>query len=387
MEIIEGGGGVPWFKGGAFGEAGTGKTTTGVVLGNGIIDHFKLSGDFYFFDTEKGSEYVNALSKVGGRYGIKGTGKNLKICKSRTFSDLMAFIDEAEKRRAAFLMVDSITHVRDEIMSSMLEQVNKELERKGKNKLLKLEFHHTAKIAEMMAKLSARYLNSELHFLINGRSQNMWRMEENEETGKRDLVNIGKKMKAGNDMAYEPSLLYEMEVVRDKTGNAGARRVCTIWKDRFGLLDGMQVENPTFDFFKPYIQLLTPNAVDVVDTVSQTPLGVNDDGSDEWHRERRQRLIASENLAGLLTKEWPGASASDKWCKGEAVFKVLGTRSWAEVENTDSNKVKAACEAFAAAAAEVKKELAEREAKEAQAEAEAKAAKKGSAKKAEEVKA
>jgi hypothetical protein len=210
-------------------------------------------------------------------------------------------------------------------------------------------------------------------------------MEENEETGRKELFNIGKKMKVGNDMAYEPSLLFEMEVQRDKSGNAGARRICTIWKDRFGMLDGQQVENPTFDFFLPYIQLLTPGAVDVVDATTQTQMGVTEDGNAEWQHERRQRAIASENFFGALMLEWPGMGAQEKLARQMTCMKVLGTMSSTEIESTNSDKLKAATAALPAAVVEVKKELAEREAAEQAKEAEAKASKKAKPEKAEKV--
>jgi len=384
VEIIEFGSGVGNLKAGCYGEAGTGKTTTAVILANGIKHHFNLPGGIWFFDTESGGAYVNGLSRDGGRYGVVGTGKNIVGTRSRAFSDLMTFMKEAEKAKAACVIVDSMTHVWAEVQASMLAQINKVRAGKNQNPLMKLEFQHTAQTHEMLNRFSTFFLNSDLNIIICGRAGNIWKMEQNEDTGRNELNKVGTKMRVGSDMAYEPSLLFEMEVVRDKTG---AKRVCTIWKDRFGVLDGQQVENPTLDFFMPHLNLITRGSVNTIDATTQTPMAVGEDGNAEWDRERRQRVIACENLQGLLMKEWPGMGAQEKLARQEVVFKILGTRSWAEVENTNSDKLKAAIVALPVAVAEVRQELAEREAKEAAQEAAAKAEKKAKPAKAEKVEA
>jgi hypothetical protein len=379
LVIQEFGSGVGFFKGGCYGDAGTGKTTTAVIVANGLVHHYKLEKPIAFGDSETGAEYVNNLSKNGDpRYGVVGTGKNIVGPKPfRNLSKLIALIHWAEQH-ASVLIIDSVTHYWQELQSTYLASINKALVAKNKNPIAKLEFHHRDAINQMWKPFTDAFLNSNIHIIMCGRSANVWETDLNEETGKREFNVIGTRMKVGADTAYEPSIICQLERVYDK--DHGQYRVATITKDRFGCMDGKQIANPTFDFFLPYVNLLTPAAENKVDVETMTPVVVTEDGDAEWARERRKRTIAEENLYGLLMKDWPGMSANDKLAKQEVLWKLLETRSWTEVQSTNSDKIEAAILCFPDVAAEVKAELAKAAAAEAEAEAKAKEDKKGAKK-------
>lgn len=385
LDIQEFGSGVGFMKLGLYGDAGTGKTTTAVAVANGLVHHFKLTKPIAFADSETGAEYVNRLSKDGNEaLKVVGTGKNIVGPKPfRNFQKLLEFLDWAEKN-ASVAIIDSITHYWQEVNSTYLASINKALAAKGKNPLMKLEIHHRDAINQIWAQFTNRFLNSNLHVILCGRSANVWETDVNEETGRREFNVIGTRMKVGADTSYEPSIICQLE--RVYSGDHGQYRVATITKDRFGCMDGKQVANPTFEFFLPYVNLLTPTAENKVDTETTTPIKVNEEGDLEWARERRKRTVAFENLEGLLMKEWPGQGAMEKWARREVLWKLVESRSPEEVQSMQSGKLEAAILAFPAVVPEVKAEMAKREADEAAADAAAKAAAKAP-KKAEVAKA
>lgn len=372
LDIVEFGTGVGYYKGASRGWGGSGKTTTAVIIGNGLKHHLKLPGKIAMFDTEAGGEYVNFLSKNGDpKLGVKGTGENIVGCKSRTLGELLEFIAWCVANGMAYLIVDSVSHVWTEVQRSMLEQINKSREGQRKSPIAKLEFQHMDALKTKWATFTDAFLNSKLHMHICGRAANVWKFEENED-GKKELIKDGTKMKAEGEMEYEPALLFDMERVTE-AGRMIHR--CTVLKDKFGVMNGMQQDDPGFDFFMPHVLRLTPGAVNVVNVDRQTDMKIIDDNG-EWTHERRQRQIAYENFAGILTREWPGQSAAEKLARQEVCFKVLETRSPTEVENTSSAKLKAAMECLPHAIAEYKAEAAKKEAAESKAEADAKATKK-----------
>jgi AAA domain-containing protein len=371
IEIMEFGKGVGFMKAGIYGDAGTGKDTTAVIIANGLWHHFKLAKPIAFIDTETGAEYVNSLSRDGRQeFGVVGTGLNIVGTKTRNFQKLVEFLDWCESN-ASIAIVDSITHFWESLQRDMLDSINKVRVGKGQNPLSKLEIHHREAVNTRWAQFTTRFLNSNLHVILCGRSANVWETEINEETGKREFNVVGTRMKVGADTSYEPSVVFQME--RVYVGKNDQRRICTVIKDRFGCMDGAQAENPKFDFFMPYVNLLTPAAENKVDVTSKTPIVVNEEGDAEWAQERRARSIAVENLVQALRAVWPGESAGEKWCRWEVVWKLLATRSQTEVESMRSDKVNAAIAAMKPVVEEVKAELAKKEKEEAEAEAKAKA--------------
>ena len=125
-------------------------------------------------------------------------------------------------------------------------------------------------------------------------------------------------------------------------------------KDRFGLLDGKECDNPTFDFFKPFVERLIPGQHVSVNTDRQTDLAVNEAGDAAFHAERRQRAIFCEEIQGLLVAVYPGQSAQEKLAKVEILYKVFETRSWTAIESMDSQRLKIGLDALPAAVGDYK---------------------------------
>jgi hypothetical protein len=120
----------------------------------------------------------------------------------------------------------------------------------------------------------------------------------------------------------------------------------TVLGDRFGILDGKSCDNPTAEFFKPHLALLTPGATNAVDTDLKTDHSISESGDAEWTRERRQRTIYCEEIQGEMVKAYPGQSAEEKKQKALILEQFFQTKSWTAVENMNSEKLKKGLEAL-----------------------------------------
>jgi len=113
----------------------------------------------------------------------------------------------------------------------------------------------------------------------------------------------------------------------------------TVIGDRFAAMDGATADDPTFDFFLPHVSMLVPGSYAPIDTETQTDLGVDEDGSDQYHRDKRARTILIEEIEGELMRAWPGQTKEDKTSKLNAIESAFGTRSWTKVEGLNKEKL------------------------------------------------
>jgi hypothetical protein len=173
------------------------------------------------------------------------------------------------------------------------------------------------------------YLISKLHIIICGRAQFEWDYFENEE-GKMELYKAGTKMRAETEFGYEPSLLIEMERIKE-AGKITHR--AKVIGDRAQLLDGIEFDNPTFNEFLPHFQALNLGG-------EHKPLDVNrnsqdmfesDTGRPDWQVNKTKKEIALEEIQGTMLKLWPSTSAQDKTMKADFLEFVFNTRSWTAV--------------------------------------------------------
>lgn len=339
FQLQELGGGVGYFKGGLYGNAKAGKTHTATEFAIGIRRHMKLDGPIGFFDTETGLEYVRPLI-------VEGTGKNPVGGKSKALGDAIDFLAECVKAKVSVAIIDSMTHIWEEVQKTFLKNINATREKRGLNPKTTIEWQDRGPLNDIWQKLTDSYVNGPLHVIVCGRAANIWEMSTNDE-GKKELNKIGTKMKTQSEMAYEPSFLAELAREQEYVdGKQIIFRTMTVLGDRFRLLDGKQFRNPTFKDILPHIEKLTPGANNVVDTSRETQMNVTDEGNAEWNSERRQREIFCEEIQGLLTSTWPGQSAEEKKFKVDILFELLGSRAWPAISVMDSAKLKRALDAM-----------------------------------------
>lgn len=338
------GGGVGYVKAGMFGFGGTGKTFSATLLGVAIKRLFKLKGRIAIFDTEPGAQYVNPIVKAL-------TGEYLLGEAARSFSALLQFAKECDAADHPVVIIDNVTHPWRELCDSYLDQVNKARVNGGKSKLARLGLNHWQVLKRRWAEFSDWFVTSPRHIIICGRAGYEWEHQLDDQTNQKELVKTGTKMKTEGEMAFEPSLLVELTRQREEKDDHVLYREAIVTKDRFGVLDGRRFEfhhqdDPekalaaVYEAFKPHLEMLTPGARPQVDTEEQTDMQVDSEGRNGWAQEKRHREILAEEIKGVLLSQWPGQSAVEKKAKTDTLQFAFGTRSWAKVEQTDSQELR-----------------------------------------------
>lgn len=326
------GAGTGYLKAGLFGFAGSGKTWTAALLAIETRKRLGLQGPIAIYDTEGGGEYIAPMLLAAT--GCAPVGK-----KSRSMADLLTVARECQAGAAPILIVDSITHVWREVCDAYLAQVNEVRTRTGKQARNRLEFQDQMNIKSRWSQWTDFYLNSQLHIIICGRGGYIWEFQEEEDdTGKlhKELRQVGTKMKVESEFGFEPSLLVEMRLLQVPDESAKTLFTIThqarVLKDRFGVMNGVEAENPRGEFFAPHLDMLVPGASNVVDTSLRTDMGVDEAGDAAYYQEKKEKAKLLEEIQGEMIAAWPGQKAEEKRAKVAVVDFAFGTKSWTAVE-------------------------------------------------------
>jgi hypothetical protein len=163
--------------------------------------------------------------------------------------------------------------------------------------------------------------------------------QENEATGKKELITNGTKMSTEKELGYEPSLLIEMMKEFDKDKNRLVNKAI-VEKDRTDQLNGKIFYMPSFETFKPHFDFLNIGGKQMSIQEKSGQVFSDDIGDDGFGAEKRKRDIWCEEIQGLILKYFPSQSTDDKKAKADLIEDVFGTRSWTRVESMSSNELK-----------------------------------------------
>lgn len=323
---------VAYAKVGLYGDAGSGKTFTAAKIAAGLHQFSGSKKPVGFFDTEPAASYIIPIfEKAGIEFFVYD--------ESRALSDLMAFMDEAEKE-CSVVIIDSITHVWRDAQDSYLKKINSARSRQRKSPIYSLEFHHWKPIKSAWATFTDRYLSSKVHCIVCGRAGKIYEYQTNEEKGKMELISTGTRMATEKELGYEPSLLIEM--VKHREGGRIINRAL-VEKDRTALLNGQEIDMPTFDQLKAHFEFLNigGNHFDSMEQRDSQDL-YTEEGDDSWGHEKRQREISCEEIKSLLiTHGLDGAGKEEKKARNDLIVQIFGTGSWTQIESMPSEKIKA----------------------------------------------
>lgn len=351
-----------YLKAGIFGDPGTGKTTTASYLALAIAQKLGSKKPVAFFETEAGSDFMIE------RFNTEGV--ELLRVKSHSVADLIEAVKEAESA-CSCMIVDSITHVWDEVMNAKLKQLNRARKEQGKGPIYKLEFQHHADIKRVWKEWLDLYLNAKLHMLVCGRAGDIWQWEKDEETGKKELQSIGTRMKAEKNFGYEPSLLIEMSRI-EKGAGKGWKHRATVLKDRTDTINGLQFdfEKPRKEFqagdwkftFKPFEPVFKHLNIGgehkTVDTTRNSEgLFPGQDGESQGERLRQRAQIALEEIEASMVAIWPGRDAGSSAMKAGILEALFGTRSWTAVQTKKLTELEAAARVIQKFEVEMKKRV------------------------------
>lgn len=275
-----------YLKTGLLGFEGSGKTRTAVEMAIGMTKLVKGT-KVAFFDTEKGSDFHIER--------FKAEGLELFAYKSKAFTDLCDIIREAEREKYSFLIIDSITHVWQELTQSYLKK-------KGRNfisikdwGILKAEW----------SQFTDLYVNSKIHIAMLGRAGHVYDTSEDDD-GKQQTYKSGTKMKVEGETGFEPDLLLEMLRIpkshesKNKDEKGFINR-CVVLKDRTDTMNGMEIDFPSFKSFEPVMKFLNIGG-DHVGTDNTRNSGAMFGSPDRSYAEQSKRKeIAIESLSDALT--------------------------------------------------------------------------------------
>lgn len=314
------------------GPQGSGKSRTAVELACTTHRVFGSKKPIAFFDTEGGSDYLSQL--IEERTGIKPVR-----VKTRAFSQLLEVARECRTGAADILIVDSITHVWREIQASYMARINEG----RKYEKTRMDIQDIMAIKTQWAPWPDEFLNSPVHIIICGREGNEWGHEEDEESGRRQLVAVGKKMKVEGEFGYEASLMVSMHAeqvaaatIRKRNKTTEKRpstivNVATILKDRYDIMNGQMIEMPSGDDFMPFLERLNPQLHHEVDTRNHS-VGSMPESDGGYNREKTDRQILVEKIQNEIASLYPGQTSAEKKARIDLMKRYFNTNSWTEID-------------------------------------------------------
>lgn len=328
-----------YLKAGFLGFNKTGKTHTAFNLALGLRKFLGLTGPIGMCDSEGGSDYWDERVR-------EATGMPLMVCRSRSFTDLVASTKEALTEGVSVWIADSMTHYWRDVCDSYLAELQEAARRKNWRVPDKLEFQDWARIKAKWNVWPELYLNAPMHIIVCGRAGYEYDYETNDR-GKKELIKTGVKMKAEAEFGFEPSLLVEMD--REWTTDDPPKMIAraTVIGDRFDKMNGARCDQPTFEFFRPFVERLV-GTHERIESQNKTTFGLDEERADSWKREKDEREILAEKIKGALVRAGlDGRSAEDRKRQVETLLEYWGTTSWKEVsEKTPSVTLRAGLRRF-----------------------------------------
>jgi hypothetical protein len=312
-----------YLKCGILGFQGSGKTYTAVDILIGLHKFCNATKPIYFLDTETGSDW--AIQR------FLDLGIELRVAKTRAFRDLLDGIREAEQEGFG-LIIDSVSHYWTEMIEAY----------KTANHIgPRMAFHHWGVLKPEWSKFSNAYVNSKLHCIVCGRAGWEWGHEDDEE-GHKELMKLGTKMKVEGEFSFEPSLLLEMERVKEKEVGGLVQHRCTVIKDRrmdSRGMDGKEIMNPKFEDFMPHIECLNLGGehIGVDATANSQDLFTPKGESYPAIKKRKETLI--EEIDGELEMRFPGTAKEQKLIKLAMKKYLFGTYSDVAIADLHAEKL------------------------------------------------
>jgi len=285
----------PYLKVAVQGQAGSGKSYTLALIAAGLYERIGSKKPIVIFDTERSAKFLRPF------FAERGIPVLLKD--SRSLSDLIDSMDYCAAGNAEILLIDSITHVYEGFLQAYQQK-------KGRNRI---EFQDWGFLKPTWKReFSDRLVLIRAHVGFSGREGYTYSYEVNEETGKRELIKDGVRMKVEGETAYEPDVLIRMERYERLLGpNKEVWREATVIKDRADLIDGKVFRDPTYEDFKPVVEFLLSDVAEPTETTSGDDWDLI--GEEDNHRaERDQCKILLERNNALLDQVAAGTAKDAK---------------------------------------------------------------------------
>jgi AAA domain-containing protein len=260
-----------------YGPAGSGKTFTALLVAEGLARH---SGKrIAYCDTEHGTAFYG--QEVAQR-GVHPEAFDFDVLYTKSITQVLDAVRGLDQNAYGVLVIDSISHLWDAAIAAYTGK---------KTKGGGVPLFAWTSIKKPYKELMHLVLSSPVHVLLCGRQGNDFAEDESGE-----LKNVGYKMRAEGETAYEPDVLLRLESHKPGKKTAAVPTV-VVEKDRSGILGGKIIAWPSFDnLAKPLLGLLgTTQAALLTDD----EVGVQD--AEALARQEREQAQQSAALAGKFT--------------------------------------------------------------------------------------
>jgi len=313
------------------GMAGAGKSRTSTEFVIGSYKDLGYTKPVLVIDNEKGSRFLAPLFREAGIQAV--------LKDTTSLDDVLTAFKLLRDGETEFVFIDSLSKIWYRYVRDYM----------AKNRRPFMELQDWGKILPAWQETFADpYVAAHGSIVFTGRGGFSYEKEEDERdevTGrvrKGQFVKSGVKMKVAGETPYEPDLNIWMEMQQEITDDGPvAKRVATVMKDRSGLIDGQSFANPTYAFFRPFVQFIThvkEGSVAGESSGRNLAPGENFEGFDR----RRDKLVALDEIQEEIVKMHPGQSKDDKMAKADLLERLFGTRSWVAVEQLGLEKLVAA---------------------------------------------
>lgn len=263
---------------GVYGPAGSGKTMTALMIGEGLA---KLTGKrVAFVDTEHGTDFY---CKTVPSRPVHPEAFDFDAIYTKSITEVLAEVRGLKDSEYCCIVLDSMTHIWEACIAAY----------GGRQTAAgTIPFHAWAKIKKPYKDLMAHLLSSSMHVVLCGRQGTEYAKNEDTE----ELQAVGVKMKAEGETPYEPHILLRMEMIKGRKANEVASVVAFAEKDRTGVLSGRSFVNPTFDsLIKPIMGLLSG---------TQAKVATNDETAVEDAERMAIQEAEFASQSSALLKEW-----------------------------------------------------------------------------------
>lgn len=267
-------------KMGIYGAAGSGKTFTSLLIAEGLA---KATGKRVgYVDTERGTDFY---CKAVPERTAHPESFDFDALYTRALTEALSEVKKIGDGYGV-IVIDSITHLWEAAINAYKGNTT----RAGT-----IPMHAWGQIKRPYKELMHFLLNCPQHVIICGRQGNDWSESESGE-----LINVGFKMKAEGETAYEPHVLIRMESTKARKPGERGKVIAHIEKDRSGVLAGRAIEWPTFQTIAaPLLGLLSGKQGKVQSDSEAAITDAEALAREESYRASESKKLAKEYMARI----------------------------------------------------------------------------------------
>ncbi len=271
---------------GLYGAAGAGKTFSALLVSEGLA---QLTGKrIAYVDTEHGTAFYG---QAVPQRRVHPEAFDFDVLYTKSITEVLAAVRGLDPATHGVLVIDSITHLWDACKNSFSGKLTK---------AGTIPLHGWTAIKRPYKELLHLLLTLPVHVLLCGRQGIDY--GEDEDSG--ELKNVGFKMRAEGETAYEPDVLVRLESHKADRKEL-AIPLAHVEKDRTGILAGQSIPWPTFDnLAKPLLGLLGPTQAALP---TDDEVGIQD--AEALARQEAELALRSAEVAAEYTSRFQQAGS------------------------------------------------------------------------------